>query len=215
MRIARALAGMLLLTIGIPALLAAGALGVLSRHPDAAGGFTVGIGAVVLQARPATDWFPVAAWLLGALGALLVASAVLLLRPARPREVVFVVEPDQVPVLADRLGVTSLDGLGARPAPSPAAPVDRQLVAVGASADRPRSALAPAPARRPATLADLTPSPKPASSPRSASSSGASSSLPGPPAWPPVAPEATTRPVRIEPRRIRPAAPSARTRPRS
>ncbi|TDC57674.1 hypothetical protein E1258_21745 [Micromonospora sp. KC207] len=212
MRIARALTGMLLLTIGTPALLAAGALGVLSRHPDAAGGFTVGIGAVVLQARPATDWFPVAAWLLGALGALLVASAVLLLRPARPREVVFVVEPDQVPVLADRLGVTSLDGLGAGPAPSPAAPVDRQLVAVGASADRPRSALAPA--RRPATLADLTPSPKPASSPRSASSSGASS-LPGPPAWPPVVPEVTTRPVQIEPRRIRPAAPSARTRPRS
>ncbi|MFC8846338.1 MULTISPECIES: hypothetical protein [unclassified Micromonospora] len=220
MRIARALVGMLLLTIGIPATLAAGALGVLSRQPDAAGGFTVGFGAVALQAREAADWFPAAAWLLAALGVLLVASAALLLRPARPREVVFVVEPDQVPVLAGRLGVTSLGGLGARPEPTPEVPADRQLVAVGASADRLRPALGPAPARRPATLADLTPPPSPpvpsASSARSASWSGpASSALPGPPAWPPVAPEATTRPVRIEPvriepRRIRPATPSAR-----
>ncbi|WP_431974237.1 hypothetical protein [Micromonospora haikouensis] len=209
MRIARALAGMLLLTIGLPALLAAGVLGVLSRHSDAAGGFTVGFGAVALQARASADWFPTAAWLLGVLGVLLVASAALLLRPARPREVVFVVEPDQVPVLADRLGVTSLSGLGARPVPAPAV-ADRQLVAVGASAERPRPALGPAPARRPVTLADLAPPPGPA---RPASPSGpASSVLAGPPAWPPAAPEATTRPVRVEPRRIRPAAPGTRRR---
>ncbi|WP_432957229.1 hypothetical protein [Micromonospora haikouensis] len=214
MRIARALAGMLLLTIGISALLAAGVLGVLSRHSDAAGGFTVGFGAVALQARAAADWFPAAAWLLAVLGVLLVASAALLLRPARPREVVFVVEPDQVPVLADRLGVTSLGGLGARPVPAPAVVADRQLVAVGASAERPRPALGPAPARRPVTLADLAPPPSPPGpAARAASPSGpASSALAGPPAWPPAAPEATTRPVRVEPRRIRPAAPGTRRR---
>ncbi|MFG1800025.1 hypothetical protein ACGFI4_07595 [Micromonospora carbonacea] len=211
MRIARALVGMLLLTIGIPALLAAGVFGVLSRHPDAAGGFTVGVGAVALQARVAADWFPAAAWLLATLGVLLVASAALLLRPARPREVVFVVEPDQVPVLADRLGVTSLSGLGVRPAPDPAVPADRQLVAVGAAAGRPRPALGPALARRPATLADLAPPPFPPGPSARPASSG-SSALAGPPAWPPAAPEATTRPVRVEPRRIRPAAPSARRR---
>ncbi|MCM0678888.1 hypothetical protein NCC78_30080, partial [Micromonospora phytophila] len=40
MRFVRALAGMLLLTIGIPALLAGGALGMLTRHTDPGGAFT-------------------------------------------------------------------------------------------------------------------------------------------------------------------------------
>ncbi|MFI1192446.1 hypothetical protein ACH4T9_04105 [Micromonospora sp. NPDC020750] len=196
MRFARALVGMLLLTIGIPALLAGVALGVATRRVDPDGGVTARIGAVDLQAELAAGWFPVAVWALIVLGGLLVVSAALLLRPVRPREVVFVVEPDQVPVLAGRLGMTSLDALGAGPAPAPAVPAERQLVAVGPPAGRPRPALGPAPARRPATLADLAP-PSP----------------PAPLAWPPLNPEATARPVRIEPRRIRPAAPGpARTR---
>ncbi|WP_320065065.1 hypothetical protein [Micromonospora sp. RTGN7] len=200
MRFARALVGMLLLTIGIPALLAGAALGIAARRADPADGFTARIGAIDLQAWRAAGWLPVAVWMPIALGGLLVVSAALLLRrPARPREVVFVVDPDQVPVLADRLGVTSLTALGTGPAPALAVPVERPLVAVGRPDSRPRRALGPAPARRPATLADLG---RPA--------------RPAPPAWPPLAPEATARPLRIEPRRIRPAAPGgARARQRS
>ncbi|WP_428961637.1 hypothetical protein [Micromonospora fluostatini] len=74
--------------------------------------------ALDLRARWAASWLPAVTWGLLATGVLLVALAVmLLLRPVRPREVVFVVEPDQVPVLAGRLGVTSLSGLGAPPEP--------------------------------------------------------------------------------------------------
>ncbi|MGC4805199.1 hypothetical protein [Micromonospora sp. DT233] len=190
MRFARALVGMLLLTIGTPALLAGAALGLAARRVGPTGGFTARIGAVDLRDWLGTGWLPVAGWVSMALGGLLVVSAALLLRPVRPREVVFVVEPDQVPVLAGRLGVTSLAGLGAEPAPAPTAHAERSLVAVGPAAERPRRALGPAPAGRPATLADFGPS-----------------SRPKPPAWPPLTPEATARPLRIEPRRIRPAAP--------
>lgn len=66
-----------------------------------------------------------AAWSLLALGgALCVAAAVLCVRPAPPpREVVFVVEPEQVPLIAARLGVVSLSALGrpGRALPGPGA----------------------------------------------------------------------------------------------
>ncbi|WP_231934798.1 hypothetical protein [Micromonospora viridifaciens] len=112
-----------------------------------------------LRAELRADWFPGAAWVSLAGGVLLVVVAVvLLLRPVRPREVVFVVEPDQVPVLAGRLGVTSLSGLGARTEPDTLP--ERQLVAVGsAPAVRSRAAIGPVPSRRPETLADLTDGP--------------------------------------------------------
>ncbi|MFG1952994.1 hypothetical protein [Micromonospora sp. NPDC048830] len=197
MRFARALAGMLLLTIGIPASLAGGALGVAAGHGGS--GVTARLGALDLRVRPDADWLPVAAWALAGLGVLLVVAAVLLLlRPVRPREVVFVVEPDQVPVLAGRLGVVSLSGLGAGVEPASAPAPERQLAAVGAPAARPRPALGSAPSRRPATLADLAAAPART-----------------PPAWPPLAPERTAPPVRIETRRIRPAAPGVRARQRS
>ncbi|GAB3955103.1 hypothetical protein GCM10027614_63350 [Micromonospora vulcania] len=73
--------------------------------------------ALDLRAELRAGWTGPATWGLLAVGVLLVVCAVLLLlRPLRPREVVFVVEPDQVPVLAGRLGVTSLTGLGGLPA---------------------------------------------------------------------------------------------------
>jgi hypothetical protein len=94
------------------------------------------------------------AWALLAGGALLLVVAVLLLRPVRPREVVFVVEPDQVPVLAGRLGVSSLSGLGAREERADLA--ERQLVAVGSgTGERPRAAIGPVPGSRLETRADL------------------------------------------------------------
>ena len=71
--------------------------------------------ALDLRAELRAGWTGPATWGLLAVGVLLVVCAVLLLlRPLRPREVIFVVEPDQVPVLAGRLGVTSLSGLGPR-----------------------------------------------------------------------------------------------------
>jgi hypothetical protein len=86
-----------------------------------------------LRAGWTAPWLAPLTWGLLAGGILLVIlGGMVLLRPARPREVVFMVEPDQVPVLAGRLGVTSLSGLGA-----PSAPVVRQLAAVGAAPHRP------------------------------------------------------------------------------
>ncbi|MFG3552851.1 hypothetical protein ACGGAQ_00525 [Micromonospora sp. NPDC047557] len=140
-----------------------------------------------LRAELSAGWVGPVAWGLLAAGVLLVACAVLLLlRPPRPREVVFVVEPDQVPVLAGRLGVTSLSGLSARdPGAAPPLPAVRQLAPVGSgAAEWPRAATGAEPTR-PATLADLD----------------APARLPRPPevalslAWPPAGAEPTARPV--------------------
>lgn len=118
-------------------------LSLVLMRPDGRADLTLDVRA---ELRPA--WLTPARWALPAGGALLVALAlVLLLRPPRPREVVFVVEPDQVPILAQRLGVTSLSALG-DPAPPPP---ERTLVAVG-SGDRAAIGAAPG---RPTTLADL------------------------------------------------------------
>ncbi|MFI6780078.1 hypothetical protein [Micromonospora sp. NPDC050276] len=147
--------------------------------------------ALDLRAELRAGWTTPAAWALLTVGVLLVVGAVLLLlRPLRPREVIFVVEPDQVPVLAGRLGVTSLSGLGSRE-PDPAPPIPaRQLTPVGAGArERPRSAIGAEPAR-PTTLADLD---EPARLPRPPE---VTLSL----AWPPAsADEATARPVPARP----------------
>ncbi|WP_373684031.1 hypothetical protein [Micromonospora solifontis] len=133
-----------------PAELAGRSLSLVVMRPDGRADLTL-----ELRAEVRAGWFPGVAWALLAGGALLlVLAVVLLLRPIRPREVVFVVEPDQVPVLAGRLGVSSLSGLGSPPE-RPDLP-ERQLVAVGSGhAERPRVAIGPVPSRRPETLADL------------------------------------------------------------
>ncbi|WP_181571992.1 hypothetical protein [Micromonospora robiginosa] len=143
MRFVRTITGMLLLAVGCPALLAGAGLWFAARHTDPAGGFAARVGGLDLTLRG--GWFPGLAGALLAGGTLLVLLAVvLLLRPHRPREVVFVVEPDQVPVLAGRLGISSLSGLGRQP--GPASRRERQLVAVGPSpAGRTRAAISPAP----------------------------------------------------------------------
>lgn len=150
MRFARTIAGMLLLTLGVPALLVGAGLWFAARHADPAGGFAARVGGLDLTLRGElrAGWFPGAAWALLAGGTLLVTLAVVvLLRPHRPREVVFVVEPDQVPVLAGRLGISSLSELGRQPGPT--SRPHRQLVAVGSPpGGRTRSAISPAPSRR-------------------------------------------------------------------
>ncbi|MGR6317669.1 hypothetical protein [Micromonospora soli] len=164
-----------------PAELADRSLSLVVMRPDGRADL-----ALELRAQLRVGWFPGAAWALLAGGLLLVALAVVvLLRPVRPREVVFVVEPDQVPVLAGRLGVSSLSGLGARPERSPLP--ERQLVAVGTvHAERARAAIGPVPRRRPETLADL----------------------PGGPAWswPPATTAETPRPSGVD-GAARPASP--------
>ncbi|MDG4808184.1 hypothetical protein O7634_15620 [Micromonospora sp. WMMD1120] len=175
MRFARVITGVLLLVVGVPALFAGGADLILD-----------------LRAELRAAWTGLATWALLAVGVLLVVcAALLLLRPLRPREVIFVVEPDQVPVLAGRLGVSSLSGLGARDAGTPPPlPEARQLAPVGSgAAERQLSAIGAEPAR-PATLADLNEQGR----------------LPRPPdvalnlAWPPApVDEVTARPVRVSP----------------
>ncbi|WP_406075764.1 hypothetical protein [Micromonospora sp. NBC_01638] len=142
--------------------------------------------ALDLRAELRAGWAGPATWGLLTVGVLLVVCALLLLRPPRPREVVFVVEPDQVPVLAGRLGVTSLSGLGfPQPGPTPPLPAVRQLTPVGSGAgERSRPAIGAEPAR-PATLADLD---EPA---RLSRPSEVTLSL----AWPPAGAAATARPV--------------------
>ncbi|MGQ5265115.1 hypothetical protein ACTWLT_30620 [Micromonospora sp. ZYX-F-536] len=146
--------------------------------------------ALDLRAELRAAWTTPATWGLLAVGVLLVVCAVLLLlRPLRPREVVFVVEPDQVPVLAGRLGVSSLSGLGVPPAGDTAAtrslPAGRQLTSVGSSLGERAIAAVPT---RPTSLADLDPPAR----------------LPRPPevalslAWPPATPEPTARPVAVD-----------------
>ncbi|TCB90089.1 hypothetical protein E0H26_27390 [Micromonospora zingiberis] len=121
-------------------------LSLVLMHPD--GGADL---ALELRAELRPGWLVPATWGSLATGMLLVIVAgLLLLRPVRPREVVFVVEPDQVPILAGRLGISSLSGLGT-PSPNPFA--ERQLVAVGSALPAARAAIAPVP--RPQTLADL------------------------------------------------------------
>lgn len=143
-------------------------------------------------------WLTPARWALPPAGVLLAGLAVLLLgRPPRPREVVFVVEPDQVPVLARRLGVTSLSALGAppvRPAATPTIPAERPLVAVGAVAAG-RPAIGPAAAERsavsagrPRTLADLDTDTRQAGE-------GRSVRRPDPLVWPPLPAEGAARPT--------------------
>lgn len=168
-------------------------LSLVVMHPDGRPDL-----ALQLRAELRSGWTaPATAGLLAG-GVLLVTLALLLLlRPVRPREVVFVVEPDQVPVLAGRLGVSSLSGLGAQPTRETDRSLvgGRQLAAVGASgASRP--AIGPVPARRPASLADLT-GPDPAEAPRPP---GVTLTL----AWPPNGPEETARPVPMD-GRLRPA----------
>ncbi|WP_435872986.1 hypothetical protein [Micromonospora arborensis] len=146
--------------------------------------------ALDLRAELRAGWTGPAAWGLLAAGVLLVVCALLLLlRPLRPREVIFVVEPDQVPVLAGRLGVTSLSDLGARdPGSTSRFPAVRQLTSVGSAAgERPRSAIGADPGR-PTTLADLD---APVRVPRAPA---ATLSL----AWPPAGAETTARPVALD-----------------
>lgn len=163
-----------------PGELADQSLSLVVMRPDGRSDLTLD-----LRAELRADWFPGAAWGLLAGGILLVALAlVLLLRPIRPREVVFVVEPDQVPVLAGRLGVSSLSGLGAQPTARDRRPLaERQLVPVGpVPAERPRPAIGPVPSRRPASLGDLP------------ESTGMTTTW----SWPPDSAEETARPVRVD-----------------
>jgi hypothetical protein len=126
-------------------------LSLVLMRPDGGAGVTLD-----LRAELRAGWIAPATW--GSLtgGTLLVILAgLVLLRPVRPREVVIVVEPDQVPVLAGRLGIGSLAGLGAPVPPGPRRLPERQLVPVAATVPATTSRPAIGPVPRPATLAEL------------------------------------------------------------
>ncbi|MBX7268672.1 hypothetical protein KIF24_23390 [Micromonospora sp. Llam7] len=132
-----------------PADLAGQRLSLVLMRPDGGAELTLD-----LRAELRAGWITPATWGSLAGGTLLmILAALVLLRPVRPREVVFVVEPDQVPLLAGRLGVSSLTGLGAPPPPGPRPLAERQLVSVAGAMPAARAAIGPVP--RPQTLADL------------------------------------------------------------
>ncbi|REF94752.1 hypothetical protein DFJ67_0694 [Asanoa ferruginea] len=146
---------------------------------DATPGLTVS-----LAASARSGWLPPTAWSLLALGALLLGSAIAsLVWPVRTRELVFVVDPSQVPEVSARLGAATDSGPAGPPPVWPALPAGEvaEPVPVLPGSDRPADGSWPdwpsdsAPGR-PATLADAL--------------AGAGKSVPPPsgPAWPPAQP---------------------------
>jgi len=115
-------------------------LSLVVMRPDARPGIVADLRAEI---RP--GWLEPVAWVLVAVGGLFaLLGIVLLARPIRPREVVFVVEPDQVPAFAARLGIAALNDLGRTAArtnqtPSPAgtAPPGRPEAVPGGSRSEP------------------------------------------------------------------------------
>ncbi|SCE67944.1 hypothetical protein [Micromonospora mirobrigensis] len=182
-----------------PADLAGPPLSLVVMRPDGRADLTLD-----LRAELRAGWFgPVTYGLLG-VGILLVAiAALVLLRPIRPREVIFVVEPDQVPVLAGRLGVSSLSGLASVPGWEPPPVRERELVGVGAGGAR--STLGAVAPGRPASLADLPPA-------GTAEGAAPPATRLAPPdvaldlTWPPAGAEEPRRPASV-PATLRPAAP--------
>ncbi|HEV7712838.1 MAG TPA: hypothetical protein VGP16_31895 [Asanoa sp.] len=151
---------------------------------DASPGLTVS-----LAASARSGWLPPTAWSLLALGALLLGSAVAaLVWPVRTRELVFVVDPSQVPQVSARLGAATDGGPAGPPPVWPALPAGEVAEPVPGlpGSDRPAdgswpdwpsdSARADSAPGRPATLADAL--------------AGAGMPVPAPsgPAWPPTQP---------------------------
>ncbi|MFC4107540.1 hypothetical protein [Micromonospora zhanjiangensis] len=128
-----------------------------------------------LRVEARAGWLDPVAWGLIAGGLLLVGlAAVLLIRPRLPREVVFVVEPRQVPTLAARLGVIALDDIGRVPprrrwrfapaVPAPAVSAAASAPAVPApppTKPTPTKPIAPVPGPPPTKPARPVPTPPP------------------------------------------------------
>jgi hypothetical protein len=164
-------------------------------YPDARPGLTLDLRA---ELRP--GWLDPVTWGALAVGTILVLAGMLLLaRRPRPREVVFVVEPAQLPGLAARLGVPILDNIGrvgpvtvgsgfpaGTPRPAPAVVTDRSGAGHPHPAPVPGGAVA-------APLLDLGELPS------------------GPDVWPPASPSITwpvigpTAPVKPPPTPLTPA----------
>ncbi|GAB3970827.1 hypothetical protein [Plantactinospora veratri] len=113
-------------------------LSLVVMRPDAGAGIVADLRAEV---RP--GWLDPVAWSSLAVGGLLALFGIALLaRPVRPREVVFVVEPGQVPALAARLGVAALNEIGHRHPPMRPVPLDiASLGSASRDAASPGSAL--------------------------------------------------------------------------
>ncbi|SDY80298.1 hypothetical protein SAMN05421684_1628 [Asanoa ishikariensis] len=145
---------------------------------DATPGLTVDV-----RASATPGWLVPATWTLVALGALLLASGIVALAwPVRSREVVFVVDPSQVPEVSARL--SGLEGPAGPPPVWPALPaaeVSEPLPVLAGDEPRPADGSWPewpsdSTPGRPATLADAL--------------AGAGKTVPPPPgpAWPPAQP---------------------------
>ncbi|MFI6758865.1 hypothetical protein ACIBF5_06940 [Micromonospora sp. NPDC050417] len=147
-------------------------LSLVVMYPDARTGV-----ALDLRTELRVGWIEPTTWGVLAGGTLFALLGVaILVWPTRPREVVFVVEPSQLPLLSARLGVRALDDLG-QPTPGTRKPL-RSRTSAGAVPAVPATEAVPpgwplhanlptsSPPRstRPATLADLLAQPQPNSS---------------------------------------------------
>ncbi|MEV1285537.1 hypothetical protein [Micromonospora sp. NPDC049679] len=113
-----------------------------------------------LRAEVRPGWLDATGWGLLTLGTLLLGFGMAVLAwPIRPREVVFVVEPDQLPAIAARLGVRTLTGIGLSDDVVPADRPAPDAVRDDAGAERPAPPAWPVPSARPTTLADTAQAP--------------------------------------------------------
>src|SRR5690606_3995035 len=146
MRIVRVIVGVLLLTLGVPALVVGGAYWVAGPPPPDGG-----------SALRVAD--PAVALVVLAVGALALAAGALALAAAH-RPVVVVAEPADAAALAARLGVRLLEShpVESRPVATPSGASRSPALTPQSTADNPPPTW-PLPADRPATLADA---PKPA-----------------------------------------------------
>jgi hypothetical protein len=116
-------------------------LSLVIMYPDARAGV-----AVDLRAQLRIGWLDPTAWGLLAGGTLFaVLGVIMLVWPVRPREVVFVVEPGQLPVLTARLGIRALADLG-QPRSAAATSTAPAATIAPAQPTAPAEAIAPAPA---------------------------------------------------------------------
>ncbi|MDG4820558.1 hypothetical protein O7635_01660 [Asanoa sp. WMMD1127] len=143
---------------------------------------------VTARASASPGWLVPTTWSLVVLGVLLVGGGIAgLLWPARPREVVFVVDPSQVPQVSARLG-----GLAAPVGPPPVWPALPSAEVASPVPVLPGEPVTPADGGWPDWPSETAPSGRPATLADALAGAGMPATPPPGPAWPPAQPVYST-----------------------